>query len=95
MKGIPSAQVNQIRHQLGSRQRKDTRKPQTEQSANKNIKQSRENVPKHIYNPQEIQIPIHPNQRTKPPPKPPDKVLQDDRQIDLELDLEIKILKKN
>ena len=85
----PSTQENQVRNQLGSGQRKDTRKPQTEQSANKNIEQSRENVPKHVYNPQEIKIPIYPNQITKPPPKPPDKVLQDDRQIDLELDLEI------
>ena len=82
-------QENQIRIQLGSGQRKDTRKPQTEQSANKNIEQSRENVPKCVYNPQEIKVPIYPNQITKPPPKPPDKVMQDDRQIDLELDLEI------
>ena len=81
----PSIQENQIRNQLGSRQRKDTRKPQTEQSANKNIEQSRENVPQHVYNPQEVKIPIYPNQITKPP----DKVIKDDRQIDLELDLEI------
>ena len=82
-------QENQIRNQLGSGQRKDTIKPQTEQSANKNIEQSRENVPKYVYNPQEIKIPLYPKQITKPPPKSPDKVIQDDRQIDLELDLEI------
>ena len=82
-------QENQIRNQLGSGQRKDIRKLQTAQSANKNIEQSRENIPKHVYNPQEIKVPIYPNQITKPPPKPLDKVIQDDRQIDLELDLEI------
>ena len=82
-------QENQNRDQLGSEQRKDTRKPQTEQSTNKNIEQNRENIPKHVYNPQEIKVPIYPNQITQPPPKPPDKVIQDDRQIDLELDLEI------
>ena len=71
-------QESQIRNQLGSGQRKDIRKLQTEQSANKNIEQSRENVPKHVYNPQEIKVPIYPNQITKPPPTPPDKVIQED-----------------
>ena len=42
-----------------------------------------------MYNPQEVKIPIYPNQITKPPPKPPDKVILDDRKLDLELDLEI------
>ena len=84
-----SIQENQVINQLGSGQWKDTRKPQTEQSANKNIEQSRENVPKHVYNPQEIKVPLYPNQITKPPPKPPERVIQDVRQIDLELDLEI------
>ena len=41
-------QENQVRNQLGSGQRKDTRKPQTEQSANESIEQNRVNVPKHI-----------------------------------------------
>ena len=81
--------VNQVRNQLGKGQRKDTRKPQTEQSANKSIEQNRENVPKHVHNSQEIKVPIYPNQITKPPPKPPDRVIQDDRQIHLELDLEM------
>ena len=89
MKENPSTQENLTRNQLGPGQRKDTRKPQTEQSANKNIEQSRENVPKHVYNPQKVKVQIYPNQITKPPPKPSDKVIQDDRQIDLELDLEI------
>ena len=65
------------------------RKPQIEQSANKGIEKNRENFPKHVYRPQEIKVPIYPNQITKPPPKPPDRVIQDDRQIDLELDLGI------
>ena len=82
-------QENQVRNQLGSGQRKETRKPQIEQSTNKSIEQNRENIPKHVYNPQETKVPIYPNQITKPPPKPPDRVIQDDRQIDLELDLEI------
>ena len=89
MRGIPQYKKNQVRDQLGSGQRKNTRKPQIEQSTNKNIEQNRENIPKHVYNPQEIKVPIYPDQITKPPPKPPDKVIQDDRQIDLELDLEI------
>ena len=76
---------NQVRDQLGSGQRKDTRKPQIEQSTNKDIEQNRENIPKHVYKPQEPKIPIYPNQITKPP----DKVIKDDRQIDLDLDLEI------
>ena len=87
-------QENQVRNQLGSGQRKETRKPQIEQITNKSVEQNRENIPKHVYNPQEIKVPIYPNQITKPPPKPPDRVIQGDRQIDLELDLEIKILKK-
>ena len=72
-------QRNKVRDQLGSGQRKDTRKPQIEQSTNKNIEQYRENIPKHVYNPQEPKIPIYPNPITKPPPKPPDKVIQNDR----------------
>ena len=82
-------QENQVRNQLVSGQRKDTRKPQTEQSANKSIEQNRENVPKHVHNSEEIKIPIYPNQITKLPQKPPDRVIQDDRQIDLELDLKM------
>ena len=39
-----SRQRNQVINQLGSGQRKETRKPQIEQSANKNIEQSRENI---------------------------------------------------
>ena len=42
---------NQVIDQLGSGQRKETRKPQNEQSANKNIEQSRENISKQVYNP--------------------------------------------
>ena len=42
-------QRNQVGDQLGSGQRKDTRKPQIEQSTNKNVEQNRENNPKHIY----------------------------------------------
>ena len=48
-------QENQVKNQLGSGQRKDIRKPQTEQSANRNIEQNRENIPKHIYRPQMFQ----------------------------------------
>ena len=70
----PPTQENQVRNQLGSGSRKDIGKPQTEQSANKNIEQSRENVPKCVYNPQEVKISIYPNQITKPPPKPPELV---------------------
>ena len=69
-------QRNQIRDQLGSGQRKDTRKPQIEQSTSKDIEQNRENIPKHVYNPQEAKIPIYPNPIPKPPPKLPDKVIQ-------------------
>ena len=86
---VKPMQRNQVRDQLGSGQRKYTRKPQIEQRTNKNIEQNRENIPKHVYNPQEPKISIYPNPITKPPPKPPDKVIQDDRQIDLDLDLEI------
>ena len=82
-------QRNQVRDQLGSGQRKNTRKPQIEQSTNKNIQQNGENIPKHVYNPQEPKISIYPNPITKPPPKPPDKVIQNYRQIDLDLKLEI------
>ena len=85
----PPIQENQVKNQLGSGQRKDTRKPQTEQSANKSIEQNREHVPKHVHNSQEIKVPIYPNQITQPQPKPPDRVIQDDRQIDLELELGI------
>ena len=53
------------------------------------MEQSRENIPKQGYNPQEPIIPIYPNQVAKLPPKLPDKMTQDDRQIDLELGLEI------
>ena len=69
----PPIQENQVKNQLGSGQRKYTRKPQTEQRANKSIEQNRENVPKHVHNSQEIKVPIYPNQITQPPPKPPDK----------------------
>ena len=82
-------QRNQVRDQLGSGQRKDTRKPQIEQSTNKDIEQNREDIPKHAYNPREPKIPIYPNPIAKPPPKPPDKLIQNDRQINLDLDLEI------
>ena len=82
-------QSDQVTDQLGSGQRKDTRKSQIEQSANKSMDQSRENIAKQGYNPQEPIIPIYPNQVAKSPPKLPDKMTQDDRQIDLELDLEI------
>ena len=41
-------QRNQVRDQLGSGQRKDTGKPQVEQSTNKNIEQNRENISKHV-----------------------------------------------
>ena len=53
------------------------------------MEQSRENIPKQVYNPQEPIIPIYPNQIAKSPLKLPDKMTQDDRQIDLELHLEI------
>ena len=48
----PPIQENQVRNQLGSGQRKDTRKPQIEQNTNRDIEQNRENIPKHVYNPQ-------------------------------------------
>ena len=51
-------QRNQVRDQLGSGQREETRKPQTEQITNKDMEQNRENIPKHVYNPQEPKIPI-------------------------------------
>ena len=68
-------QRNQVRDQLGSGQRNGTRKPQVEQSTNKDIEQKRENISKHVYNPQEPKNPIYRNPITKPPPKPPDKVI--------------------
>ena len=46
-------QTNQVIDQLGLGQRKETRKPQNEQS--------RENIPKQGYDPQEPIIPIYPN----------------------------------
>ena len=82
-------QRNQVIDQLGSGQRKETRKPQIEQSANKNIEQSRENISKQGYNPQEPIIPMYPNQVAKPLLKLPERVIQDGKQIDLELDIEI------
>ena len=82
-------QRNQVIDQIGSGQRKETRKPQIEQSTGKNIEQSRENIPKQGYDPQEPIIRIYPNQIAQPIPKLPEKVIQNDRQIDLELDLEI------
>ena len=88
-KGDIPRQRNQVIDQLGSGQGKETRKPQIEQSANKNIEQSRENISKQGYDPQEPIIPIYPNQVAKSLPKLPERVIQDDRQIDLELDLEI------
>ena len=88
-KGDFPKQRNQVIDQVGSGQRKETRKPQTEQSANKNIEQSGENISKQEYDPQEPIIPIYPNQIAKSLPKPPERVIQDDGQIDLELDLEI------
>ena len=74
-------QKNQVIDQIGSGQRKETRKPQ--------IEQGRENIPKQGYDPQEPIIPIFPNQIAKPIPKLTERVTQDDRQADLELDLEI------
>ena len=44
-------QENQVRNQLGSGQRKDTRKPQIEPNTNTDIEQNRQNIPKHVYNP--------------------------------------------
>ena len=74
-------QKNQVIDQIGSGQRKETRKSQ--------IEQGRENISKQGYDPQEPIIPIYPNQITKPIPKLTEKVSQDDKQMDLELDLEI------
>ena len=76
-----SKQKNQAIDQIGSGQRKETRKPQ--------IEQGRENIPKQENDPQEPIIPIFPNQIAKPIPKLTEKVTQDNRQADLELDLEI------
>ena len=80
---------NQVIDQLGSGQEKETRKPQTGQSANKNIEQSGEITSKQGYDPPEPITPIYPNQITKSLPKLPKGVIQDGRQRDLELDLEI------
>ena len=88
-KGDFPKQRNQVIDQLGSGQEKETRKSQTEQRANKNIEQGRENASNKGYDPQEPIITIYPNQIAKPLPKLPERVIQDDRQIDLELDLEI------
>ena len=88
-KGHIPRQGNQVIDQLGSGQRKETRKPQIEQSANKNTEQSRENISKQGYDPQEPIIPIYPNQVAKSLTKLPERVIQDDRQIHLELNLEI------
>ena len=73
-----SNQKNQAIDQIGSGQRKETRKPQ--------IEQGRENIRKQENDPQEPIIPIFPNQIAKPIPKLTEKVTQDDRQADLELD---------
>ena len=88
-KGDIPRQINQVIDQLGSGQRKETRKPHIEQSGNKNIEQSRENISKQGYDPQEPIIPIYPNQVAKSLQKLPERVVQHDRQIHLELDLEI------
>ena len=74
-------QRNQVVNQVSSGQRDEIRKSQ--------IEQSRENIPKHGYDPQKPIFPIYPNQITNPTPKLPENVTQEDRQIDLELDLEI------
>ena len=70
-KGNCPRQRNQVIDQLGSGQRKETRKPQIEQSANKIIEQNRENITKQEYDPQEPMVPIYPNQVAKPLPKLP------------------------
>ena len=76
-----SGQRNQVVDQVSSGQRDEIRKSQ--------IGQSRENIPKQGYNPQESKIPIYPNQITKPIPKLTERVRQNDRHADLKLDLEI------
>ena len=88
-KGDFPKQGNQVIDQIGSGQRKETRKPQIEQSTSKNIEQSRENIPNQGCDPQEPIIPIYPNQIARPTPKLTEAVTQDNRQVDLELDLEI------
>ena len=93
-KGEIPRQRSLVIDQLGSEQRKETRKTQIVQSTDKNIEQSKENISKQGFDPQEPIIPIYPNKIAQPISKLPEKVVQDDRQIDLELDLEIKILKK-
>ena len=72
-----SKQKNQVIDQIGSGQRKETRKPQ--------IEEGRESIPKQENDPQEPIIPIFPNQKGKPIPKLTEKVTQDGRQADLEL----------
>ena len=79
-KGDFPRQRNQVIDQLGLGQRKETRKPQIEQSASKDIQQSTENISKEGYNLQEPIIPIYPNQVVKPLQKLPERVIQDDRQ---------------
>ena len=74
-------QRNQVVDQVNSEQRDEIRKSQMEQS--------RENIPKQIYVPQNPVIPMNPNQISNPIPKLPERVIQNARQADLELDLEI------
>ena len=81
-KGEIPKQRNQVIDDSGSGQRKETRKPQIEQSTDENIEQSRENISKQGYDPQEPIIPIYPNQVAKPLPKLPERVIQGDRQMD-------------
>ena len=88
-KGEIPRQRNQVIDQSGSGQGKETRRPQIEQSVNKNIEQNRENISKQGFDPKQPIIPIYPNQIAQPLPKLPERVIQDDRQIDVELDLEI------
>ena len=56
-KGDFLRQRNQVIDQLGPGQRKETRKPQIEQSANENIEQNRENISKQGYDPYNSNIP--------------------------------------
>ena len=72
-------QKDQVIDQTGSEQRKEIRKPQTEQG--------REKIPKQEYDPQEPEI--FPNQIARPIPKLTERVTQDNRQANLELYLEI------
>ena len=88
-KGEIPRQRSQVIDQLGSEQRKETRKPQIVQSTDKNIEQGRESISKQGFDPQEPIISIYPNQIAQPIPKLPENVIHNDRQIDLDLDLEI------